>query len=272
MATKPGKSSLATIARVRRQVVESLADALIGAQSDSFDIFDITEPADRVEALAGLLERSPFCADAWGMLASEAPPGSELALLLWEDAYAMGCAALRLMPMPPEPGEYWHDLDTRPYMRARCGLAVALWRRGRLKEAAAHMQEMLRLNPNDNLGMRYALASVLLEQDARPALRALLRRYKEDSRPFLPWSATLLAFREEGDTPRSRALLAAARETNQHVVAALLKPPRRRVRGDEFGVLAGSAEEAAAYAADNAELWQKTPGALDWLRAATTAP
>lgn len=43
-------------------------------------------------------------------------------------------------------------------MRARAALAGTLWRLGRREEAVDHQRELLRLNPNDNQGLRYRQA------------------------------------------------------------------------------------------------------------------
>ena len=52
--------------------------------------------------------------------------------------------------------------NTRPYMRARAALAECLWETGERDDAVAHWQDMLRLCPNDNLGVRHILGPKLL--------------------------------------------------------------------------------------------------------------
>src|SRR3546814_12291790 len=47
-------------------------------------------------------------------------------------------------------GHFWGFLQTRPYMRARAGLAITLWRLGDQQAAIDHYRAMLILNPNDN--------------------------------------------------------------------------------------------------------------------------
>ena len=46
-------------------------------------------------------------------------------------------------------------LSTRPYMRARHTLGLALWRRGKYRDAIAEFQAMLKRNPRDNQGVRH---------------------------------------------------------------------------------------------------------------------
>lgn len=57
---------------------------------------------------------------------------------------------------------FWGILETRPYMRALMGLAQTLVELGRVNEALAQFRELLRLNPNDNQGVRYPLLSELV--------------------------------------------------------------------------------------------------------------
>jgi tetratricopeptide (TPR) repeat protein len=54
-------------------------------------------------------------------------------------------------------GHFWGILETRPYMRARYRLGEALWHSGDQQQALSHYQDMLRLNPCDNQGIRYTL-------------------------------------------------------------------------------------------------------------------
>jgi hypothetical protein len=74
----------------------------------------------------------------------------------------------------------WGILETRPYMRARLGLAQALWGLGQHQRAADHMHEPLPMNPGDNLGLRYLLATLLLQIGDDTALEKLLAQSPHD--------------------------------------------------------------------------------------------
>jgi tetratricopeptide (TPR) repeat protein len=148
-------------------------------------------------------------------------------------------------------------------MRARAGLAGRLWQRGEREAAVEHYREMLRLNPNDNQGIRYLLATCLIEIDRDDELAALLKQYDGDAMAAWAYAKALLAFRREGDSPRARRLLRDAMKTNPHVPARLLlqKKPKRLPEFIGFG----DENEAIAYVAENLEGWKRTPGALAWL-------
>jgi hypothetical protein len=111
-------------------------------------------------------------------------------------------------------------------MRARAGLASTLLKLGDIDGAVGHYRDMLKLNPNDNQGIRYVLAGCLLRQGDDAALKLLVAH--EDESAFWLYTRALVAFRENGDSDgRSAALVGNAWSANEHVPAILAgtKPP-----------------------------------------------
>ena len=94
-------------------------------------------------------------------------------------------------------GHFWGITETRPYMRARFGLAESLTAAGRIDEAMTHYQELLRLNPNDNQGVRYVLLPKLLAAGRDVEAARLLKEYDEESANWA-YARALLAFRLSG--------------------------------------------------------------------------
>ena len=90
-------------------------------------------------------------------------------------------------------GYFWGLIETRPYMRAREGLASTHWTMGRRDEAIGHLQDMLRLNPNDNQGVRDTLAGWLLAEERDEELARLFEQYDEETTHWA-YSKTLVAF------------------------------------------------------------------------------
>jgi tetratricopeptide (TPR) repeat protein len=150
-------------------------------------------------------------------------------------------------------------------MRAREGLASLLWTMGRRDEAIGHLQEMLRLNPNDNQGVRYTLSSWLPSEGRDDDLARLLDEYGEEGSATWAYHKALLAFRRGGDTPEARALLRAAKTSNRHVPAYLLdRKPLPMEQPDSYS--RGSEKEAILYAGGALSGWKETPGATAWLK------
>lgn len=261
MARKPSKAAEA---------------ALYEAQDIAWDAWDEPDTARRIALAKTALAVSPLCADAYAILAGEARAGSDEQLELWRRGVAVGEEALGSKLFEEMAGHFWGILETRPYMRSRVGLAVALWRRGARDEAArneaiGHLQAVLALNPGDNQGARYLLAGWLAEMERGEELEALLAAYADEYSAFWGWSRALAAFRKTGDSVESRARLAEAVEINRHVRDYLCgdrKVPRRKPPYYS----PGAASEAMVYIEDHAAAWHGTDGALDWVRAQLPAP
>jgi hypothetical protein len=152
-------------------------------------------------------------------------------------------------------------------MRALLGLAHALWTVGRRDEAVHRLQDLLRLNPNDNQGARYTLAGWLLALDRDADLHILLDQYPDEGSAAWAYTRALLAFRKEGDTPEARKLLKAARKVNKHVPAYLLGDKQLPAE-PPLGYSPGEPSEAIQYAAGFLPGWKATEGAVAWLREA----
>jgi tetratricopeptide (TPR) repeat protein len=148
---------------VMRELLPGFADddsEIDDAQQIMYEAFDETSPRRQVALARKALEVSPDCADAYVLLAEYASTPAEQ-LELYEQGVAAGERALGDDGFQEYEGHFWGFLPTRPYMRAREGLANCLWEAGRREEAAEHCREMLRLNLNDNQGIRYRLAAML---------------------------------------------------------------------------------------------------------------
>jgi tetratricopeptide (TPR) repeat protein len=229
------------------------------------------EPAEqrRVRLAHDALEICPDCADAHVLLAEHATSRKE-ALRLYERGVAAGERALGAEAFERDVGHFWGILETRPYLRARLGLAHSLWTAGRREEAVQHLQDMLRLNPGDNQGVRYTLAGFLLFLDRDDDLARLLQQYPDEVSAAWAYTKALLAFRQHGDAPEARQLLKEAKKTNKHVPDYLLglkfPPP-----GHPGSYRPGDESEALNYVGSFMAGWKATPGAVPWLRANVAA-
>jgi tetratricopeptide (TPR) repeat protein len=205
----------------------------------------------------------PDRADAYVLLASTAKEPEE-ARRLYEQGLAAGERALGPEAFVSKRGHFWVWLESRPYMRARHGLAVTLWALGERQPAIDHLWAMLELNPNDNQGMRELLASWLLVVGDDAGVARLLALYPKEGGAVWAYTRALQAFRQKGMSTRATNLLRKALAVNSHVPAYLLgrKPLPRRLPAF---VTHGDTSEAIAYAVDALEAWRTNSGALTWL-------
>ena len=237
--------------------------ALQKAQELIYEAFDASGKC-RVDLARRALEVCRDCADAYVLLAEEANTSIEKAKELYEQGVKAGERALGPEMFKNDAGYFWGILETRPYMRARAGLAQCLWTLGRREEALEHYRDMLRLNPNDNQGIRYILANCLLDAGQEQELEKLLEQYGDDIAATWPYTRALLLYRQEGPSSRAKKALSEAKTCNRFVPFYLLGKKRLpRQLPDYVGI--GDENEAIAYVADALEIWQKTPGALNWL-------
>jgi tetratricopeptide (TPR) repeat protein len=256
-------------------LIESLLDkfggglqvnAVDAAQDIMYDAWDASDKKRRIALAKKALELSPLCADAYVLLAQETAKDLDQTIEIYRQGVEAGEKALGKTAFREDAGHFWGLLETRPYMRARHGLAQALWDKGLRDETVTHYRDMLRLNPNDNQGIRYLLLDCLLILGRDDDATKLIKRYKEDGAAAWSWSRALLAFRQGGDCPESRSALSQAIGDNTHVAALLFgdkKMPRRLPA--YIGV--GDKNEAVAYVHGAAAAWTATPGALTWVRA-----
>ena len=239
-------------------------DAIGKAQEVMYDAWEGATSRSRIALAHKALTISPLCADAYNLLAAEAATPAEA-----RDLYARGLEAGELA-LGPEgfeqyDGHFWGFLETRPYMRARHGLALTLVELGEEDAAMEHFRAMLKLNPGDNQGIRYLLLGRLLRLDDVAAVKELLAAYKDEWSAFWLYTRALVAFREGHAADQQAArLVQDAWSANQHVPAILAgaEPP---LTSDGDYITVGGADEATDYVRDCGPAWRQTPGAVAWL-------
>lgn len=165
---------------------------------------------------------------------------------------------------------FYGILETRPYMRALHGLALALWsdeRPGGKDEAVQVAQHALRICPNDNIGFRFLLLEWLAIQNRWCDGYLIAKEYGGD--PMVPlriW-ASLYGF-QAGELDYAKERLDAALHYNPHIAKELTKAKQPKLSPMTM-VAHGSIEEAKKYASTAHEIWRNVPGAIEWLKSAS---
>ena len=254
------RNAMSDSPRERREMAQRVIDRA----------FEEEDPRQQMALARSAIEISHDCADGFFILAEHAPSDEE-AMSLYEKAVAAGARVIGEVRFREYTGHFWEVPDTRPYMRAKLELAECLWAADRVGEAIDHFQEMLILNPNDNQGCRYRLASMLLKSDRLDELRELLERYPDDDLAEWNYTRALLVFKIQGDTEESCSLLRSAEKGNQHVPAFLTGAKQLPREPPEF-ISPGEETEAISYAAEFLSAWRETPGAIPWLRKTLNVP
>lgn len=219
-------------------------------------------PEKRADLARRALELSDRCADAYLLMAEAAPPGEER-LELCRMAVKAGRQALAEEPSEATEDQ-WHRLEARPYLRARAGLARALWEAGRQRESINEYSVLMDLNPGDNLGLRYLMLPLLIEARRLPEALSLSRRWGGEPSGEWTYNLALLLFWREGRTGRAGEMLAQAVKANPAVAPYVLGlRPLPMTLPDTVSF--GGEDEAVDYAWRAQRAWASVPGALDWL-------
>lgn len=209
------------------------------------------------------LEIFPDCADAYNVLAGAEARSAEDALVLYEHGVDAGRRSLGNAFFDEHRGHFWGMIETRPYLRARRGLADCLWALGRKRESITHCEALLELSPDDNQGIRHGLLSRYLALGNDMGAARLFRDYPHDASAAFLWSRVLLDLRR-GDQVAATEHLVLAMHGNPHVAgvfAGKRKPPARL----PAHYSPGDRNEAALYIANFAEAWLASADAMDWL-------
>lgn len=237
------------------------------AQELVYDAWEAKTAKRAVSHAEKALSIDPDCADAYVVLAEELALPAEETLSLYQQAVDAAERALGSDHLKAAIGHFWSDMDTRPYMRARAGLARTLWALARRGEAIEHLKNLMRLNPGDHQGLRYWLGPWLNAIGRAQEAFPLLRTFAPDWRVDWIYLAALTVYASEGATPYAMRLLAEAVAENPLVGEYL--QGRKKLPGRLPDVVTpGGEDEAIACAMLQRDAWSSVPGACEWLKGA----
>lgn len=222
-------------------------------------------PTKRITLANQALDITPDCTDAYVLLAEEQAETVEEAYDLFQKGLQAGERTLGEAFFEENEGDFWGLLETRPYMRARQGLADCLTMMGREQEALEHYRDILRLNPGDNQGIRYSALALLIRLKRDEEAQALLNEYEDDAFAAWPYSQALITYRKEGESPEAETALQEAIQRNPHIPGYLTG---RKPLPEELPPYMGFGDESEAmhYALDHFHNWWRTQGAIEWLK------
>lgn len=78
-------------------------------------------------------------------------------------------------------GHFYGIFETRPYIRGLANKAEYLLEEGKLHQAESICKEVLRLNKNDNIGVRYLLMAIYAVLEDEKAIMSLYKKYPEET-------------------------------------------------------------------------------------------
>lgn len=183
---------------------------------------------------------------------------------LYRKAIAAGKAALGSNWETEFKGLFWVAHETRPLMHAMVKLAIDLQEEDELEEALSIYRELLKINPNDNQGIRYLFAGCLYAADCGTELEALLKEYDDDPSAAFLYTKALHLFRKSNGGKLAERALRKAFSENEYV-PIFLSDEVEMPDESPVSIGFGDESEAIAYVIDHGDLWYNTDGATAWM-------
>lgn len=209
------------------------------------------------------LDLDPNNTDAYNYLA-ETEKEIDKAIELYQKAIKVGQKVLGKKAFIEDKGHFWGIFETRPFMRAKAGLADCFYSLGKVEKSIDIYNEMLELNPRDNQGIRFLLSTLHLELGNFKEFDDLNKLFEEDISAVSKFNRALCQFKKEGKNKKSDKLLLDAHKQNSYVIDYLLGNKEMPKKQPQY-IGIGDENEAVAYVNGNWKVWDKTEGSFEWI-------
>jgi len=248
----------------------SKADRRSAAQQLAYNAWEAISLEAALKLARRAVQLHPACVDALMILAQAKSKSREDEIKEMERIVNLGAKDLGEQFFKRNRGHFWGILETRPYMRASTYLAQILADAGRISDAIKHYEEMLKLNPNDNQGLRYPLIGHYLAMGRLKQVHGLFKQFEDEESAVFDWARVLERFLSD-DAVGATSALAKARKQNKFVEAYLIGHKRMPKHMPEmYGW--GDENEAIVCADALGAAWNRHPEAAAWLKAQTQEP
>ena len=158
-------------------------------------------------------------------------------------------------------GGFWGILETRPYMRAIHGLGLTAWKQGHLDQAIDIFNRMLKINPNDNQGVRYLMGPIYHQMGN---LEEAIRWYERNADDPYSLYNHGLALIQQDKLERAARILIFAIFMNPYIAPMLLE--EKLPKSDWFHTTGWAQPEyAREYLIDYGTWWEEEEAALVYL-------
>ncbi len=180
---------------------EKILDFSQKEAQDAYDFLEMAEQAetdiDAIKYAKKALALDPDMLDADLLIACVKNQEFAAQQKALEKLLKKGEAQLQAQDISTEKnmGDFYLLLETRPYMRVYHHYVRTLIAQNKLRKAAQACEEILRLNPNDNLGSRYDLMAVYAALEDQQALEQLYKKYRMEHSAFMLLPAIALYYK-----------------------------------------------------------------------------
>lgn len=150
------------------------------AQDIIYKAYETKGKAKKINLAKQALKISDLCSDAYNILA-EAADTYEEKVNLYNKGIEAGEKLNKIRSKNLPKGQLWSDFDSRPYMRSLYGLSMTMRDGNNLEESVEIQYKILKLNLNDNQGVRYILVFSLIALKRIDEAEKLISEYNEDN-------------------------------------------------------------------------------------------
>ncbi|TVU68668.1 UPF0149 family protein [Pseudoalteromonas distincta] len=162
-------------------------------------------------------------------------------------------------------GYFWGLHETRPYMMLRAHRAKIHALHGYTQKAQSELEELLKLNPNDNQANRFLLMNCLIINKQWEKLEALLADF-DFQELHTTASRALSAFVMHGDSKPANEYKKMLQQQNKHFSKILTGQEKLKEQQPSY-FSPGSKEEVGVYLDSlGKQAWISVPASLFWLR------
>lgn len=217
------------------------------------DAWEADTPVKQCRLARKALENDIRCIDAYLLLAIHAETLAENLALL-KEAVSVG-DSLWAPYMKRKDMVWWGFIGTRPYMRALHNLGLALEDAGQQPEAEKLYRKLIRLNPNDNQGIRCLLLRMYSTSGRIEDCRKLLRKYRKDYHLEFFLAALWLDLSDNRDVSKR---IAEINERNAFVLPRLTRylESGNWPHASPSAIRVGGEDEADCYAVEFQDAWK----------------
>jgi tetratricopeptide (TPR) repeat protein len=244
------------------------------AQELAYDALEADDPVEALRMVHEALKLDPDCTEAAHLMVSLVPMDLDSRIRLMRETVDKAERNLGESLIPETTGHFWSTLSTRPYMRAKRALAELLAEAGRLTDAIAVFEQLLELNPDDNLGTRFALLGLYLATNQPQRANSLIARFPDEERILgsVAWARVLERWLSGGpDDAEAQAALKKARQVNPFAERYISGAEPMPEEAPQY-YQPGKESDAQMCALELAPAWERNPEFRKWLRGRSLTP
>jgi len=161
-------------------------------------------------------------------------------------------------------GAYGKMVQSRPYLRAKDGIASSLMFMNKKDLAIEKYEELWELDKTDRMNVVEILSKLYVEMKYFDKFEKMLEKINPEDNTVVCYNNFLYHYLKYGDSKKTREALKLAISVNKHVVDFLLG--EKELTDESFPyTIVGSEEEAQYYLTTYIDLWVQLPGAYQLL-------